>query len=318
MKFSYVTFVPNKQQQQQQKKGKRSKPLSMVSYFTDTERFSTSNPFNGSLDLSLHFNVETQVPSSRRHVPPPVQIVIPTPPQPLVPQTNALPLVRPEQLQPIPPRPIPVREPNTNQQVVDHNDHNGSHCKLQTVLCRPLRKPRYARSKDLCYRETMSPVSSSKSKQQQQHLTRSTRSTTTGRSSHTMMTNPSRVRTTTISSTTVMSPPPQKYDRARMIAPATLNVNHIPTVLSHSGLQQTFLVSNSNGQREMNPNEEETSAATLLSQHLTLTRKDEHAPTTPNSCSGSLENAETTTVPRKVRTSISLFELLNPEDDESL
>ncbi|KAF0976465.1 hypothetical protein FDP41_004364 [Naegleria fowleri] len=237
MKFSYVTFVPNKQQQQQ-KKGKRPKPLTMVSYFTDTERFSTSNPFNGSLDLSLHFNVETEIHSSRRHVPPPVQIVIPSPPQQQPPKPTFKPNSPIELTQP-----SPVDSPTLEKPLIQCRDLTSTTISYGS----PHRKPRYAHPKDVCFRESMhrSPLPASMDK----HLVSS------------------KYTSTTITSTI---PSPQKYDRARMIAPVSLKVNEMPNSiigsrpLSLSGIHKPMVV------------------------------------------------------PRKVRTSISLFELLNPEDDESM
>ncbi|KAG2378146.1 hypothetical protein C9374_008768 [Naegleria lovaniensis] len=68
MKFCHVTFVPN---QSNHKIGKRHKPLSMISYYTDDESNSTKDPFDGSVDLSQHFNMPITVPlSSRRSIMP--------------------------------------------------------------------------------------------------------------------------------------------------------------------------------------------------------------------------------------------------------
>ncbi|KAF0977574.1 hypothetical protein FDP41_003566 [Naegleria fowleri] len=266
MKFSYVTFVPNKQQQQQQQvKGKRSKPLTMVSYFTDTARNSCSDPFDGSMDLSLHFNVETELPSStRRHVPPPVQIAMNPPLPPSSPQHS------PKQTsKPITPEPIeailsiPVLSPNTLPQNVFESAHG------KTVLCRSARhrKPRFeARpKKEVCNREPTTQRMSSKISKSQHHWGRNTLTTT----------------------------------------------NHFSTVLSHTDIQQAILVvSNSRGQRE------ETKETSSLIQNLNL-NKEQALPNT-TSCRGSSVLAETTVsspaVPKKVRTSISIFELLNPEE----
>ncbi|KAF0976464.1 hypothetical protein FDP41_004363 [Naegleria fowleri] len=295
MKFSYVTFVPNKQQQ---KKGKRTKPLSMVSYFTDTERFSTSNPFNGSLDLSLHFNVETKLHSSRRHVPPPVQIVIPSLPQsPLSPQPTqqpSKPTIKPshssEHSQPIPPRPIPVRSTAASKsQFVNKVPCEGLTSKTISYQP-PHRKPRFAHPKDLYVKETMQI---SQLPSMSQRLTPSTFTTTT---------------------TTSTIPSPQKYDRSLMIAPVSaVKVDHCPTEMPPSGIQKMTVVSKTNkGQRQV---DEETL------QNFTLQTRHEQTLSNMMSCNCSSSSDETPVaipVPRKVRTSISLFELLNPEDNESL
>ncbi|KAF0976008.1 hypothetical protein FDP41_004974 [Naegleria fowleri] len=277
MKFSYVTFVPNKQQQ---KKGKRSKPLSMVSYFTDTERFSTSNPFNGSLDLSLHFNVETKLHSSRRHVPPPVQIVIPSLPQsPLSgsPPQFSKPSFKPNHPSEPHPGPIPVRS-TQSQWALDKVPCEGLTSKTISYGS-PHRKPRFSRSKDvICFRESMKPPYA----------------------------------TTNLSNTTTTSP--QKYDRSLMIAPSSaVKVDHCPTEMSPSGIQKVTVVSKTKGQRKERPIDEETL------QNVTLHSGEQVPPNT--SCNGSSSSDETPVlfaVPRKVRTSISLFELLNPVDDKSL
>ncbi|KAF0973952.1 hypothetical protein FDP41_007036 [Naegleria fowleri] len=263
MKFSYVTFVPNKQQQQPLK-GKRSKPLTMVSYFTDTARNSCSDPFDGSMDLSLHFNVETELPSStRRHVPPPVQIemnpLIPpsSPPERSPKQTSKH--ILPEPIEAI--LSIPVLSPTTFPQNVFASGNS------KTVLCRSTRhrKPRFeARpKKEICNREPTTLRTSPKISKSQQRWSRTTHTTT----------------------------------------------NHFSSVLSHPDIQQAILVvSNNHGQQD------ETKETSSVIQNLHLNREQALPNTTLRDSSVFSGTTVSSSVPKNVRTSISIFELLNPEE----